>query len=87
MNLTLFLLKLDFRTIFHLVRDDNRTVFMVTVRSSTKKLYINYFCSTSNLNKNQTALSLCFLEINATNLGSIESPNFMSLKVIYEFNF
>lgn len=63
-----------------MVRDDNQTVLILNIKSSIKKIYLNYFCPDQNLN--QKDVKLCYVEINATRLQTnVNSSNFLAMKV------
>jgi hypothetical protein len=64
-----------------MIRDDNQTIFNITINSTLRKMYVNYFCNNTN-NKARQEMP-CFLEIDAKNFHSQNSTkaNFMALKI------
>jgi len=71
-----------------LVRDDNQTVLILNIKSSIKKIYLNYFCASPDQNTNQTGFKLCYVELDATKLHTnVNSSNFLALKVCYSSKF
>lgn len=60
------------RTLFQLIRDDNKTIIELRVAASQKKVYLSYAC-------NLISLNLCSIGIDVSSYGIKSSP--------YEFNF
>jgi hypothetical protein len=70
-----------------LVRDDNQTVLILNIKSSIKKIYLNYFCASPDQNNNQTSFKLCYVELDAVKLHTnVNTSNFLALKVCYYSN-
>jgi hypothetical protein len=64
-------------TLLHMIRDDNKTIVKLTVKSSSQKIYFSYYCPTTRSN-------LCSLEIDTGNLfiNKNNKANFFVLRVI-----
>jgi hypothetical protein len=68
-------------TLIHMIRDDNQTIFNITIHSTLRKMYVNYYCNNTN-NKARQEIP-CFLELDAVSLFSQNSTkaNYLALKI------